>query len=384
MKDKRKPGQSQLDYLWINFGPYQVSNIIGEEDSIPTTMLLETLVEGLKNNSLNTLKVVGNNLIGTNITGNQIFSIGLDEIVSKGKLITNFGRRYITNTDVENGSAYPVDTPVYYLKFSDNTELVAQIDSYKGAESDNIVVTINNGNILASLKINNGDSIVTLNNTSLGVQANLKIAEPEGSLVLSKELEGLRARIILDNKNKKLNFKLLSLSDYLYLPTKDSTTVYFIEGKNYFYFGEHKIGEGETNLDKYYTKEEIDKLIEEAAISGIDLTDYVKFINNDNRKQIILGNNDNILGRLVSGNPVNLMMLSKWDVADFGSAQTHTNLNSSDKVTINDKDIVATEQLLEDNYYTKNQIDNINTNLATIEYVQNSLAGVGMEWNNIN
>lgn len=258
MKDKRKPGQSQLDYLWTNFGPYQVSSIVGEEDSIPTTLLLETLVDSLKSESLNTLKVIGNDLVGTSITGNQIFAIDLNEIISGGKAITNFGRRYITQTDVENGSAYPADTPVYYLRFSDNTELVAKIDSYKGAESDNIVVTIDNGSILASLKINNADSVVELRNTEKGLQANLKIADSDSSIQLTKELEGLKAKIILDNKGRNLNFKLLSLDDYLFLPNKDATTIYFIEDKKYFYFGEYKIGEGSTNLDNYYTKDEID------------------------------------------------------------------------------------------------------------------------------
>jgi hypothetical protein len=42
----------------------------------------------------------------------------------------------------------------------------------------------------------------------------------------------------------------------------------------------------------------------------------------------------------------NLIMLSKWDVVDVGDPQIHTNLNTSMAVTVNNKDIVITDDLL--------------------------------------
>lgn len=36
-------------------------------------------------------------------------------------------------------------------------------------------------------------------------------------------------------------------------------------------------------------------------------------------------------------------MLSKWDVTDLGSIKVHTNLNTKDVVTINDRDVVVTD-----------------------------------------
>lgn len=62
-----------------------------------------------------------------------------------------------------------------------------------------------------------------------------------------------------------------------------------------------------------------------------------------NRKTIQLANYDTISGVTTKGLGVNLVMVSKWDKADFGSAQIETNLNAKDGiVTINDTETVAT------------------------------------------
>lgn len=47
MIDKRKPGQSQLDYLWVTFGSYEVSDRFEDNPSeyIPTQ---EAIIEYLK------------------------------------------------------------------------------------------------------------------------------------------------------------------------------------------------------------------------------------------------------------------------------------------------------------------------------------------------
>ena len=257
MKDRRRTGQSQLDYLWTNYGGYSVSSVL-EENSIPTTELLQKLVDNLKQESLNSIKVVGDRLVGTNSDGEILFTIDIDDITTTGKSLTNFGKRYITNVDVENGCELPEESPVYFIRFSDNTELIAPIDQYCGIETNSVVVTIDSNQIYANVKINNQDSIVTLNETAQGLQADLKVSSDEDSIQLTKELEGLKAKILLDNAGRVLKFKLMSLDEYQNLPIKDTTTVYFLRNKKYFYFGEYLIGEGASNLDDYYTKQEID------------------------------------------------------------------------------------------------------------------------------
>ena len=67
---------------------------------------------------------------------------------------------------------------------------------------------------------------------------------------------------------------------------------------------------------------------------------------NPNRKSIILNNHDCVLGTSTNGGTSNLVMLSKWNVADFGSRSTHINLNGLyERPTYNDSKPMA---LIED------------------------------------
>lgn len=83
-----------------------------------------------------------------------------------------------------------------------------------------------------------------------------------------------------------------------------------------------------------------------------DLSDVVKYkefeYNEPNRKTIQLDNYDSISGVTTGGVGANLVMLSKWDVADFGSTQVHMNLNTLDNVSINDDKVIATTDQIPD------------------------------------
>ena len=88
---------------------------------------------------------------------------------------------------------------------------------------------------------------------------------------------------------------------------------------------------------------------EDPIVVQSDLGDYAKFEPNTfdpsrpDRKALMLKNDDNICGYTTAGGSVNLAMVSKWDVADFGSTSVHMNLNSKDAITVNDKDTVLTD-----------------------------------------
>ena len=65
------------------------------------------------------------------------------------------------------------------------------------------------------------------------------------------------------------------------------------------------------------------------------------------RNHIVLKNHDSVLGTAADNiSTYNLVMLSKWDVADFGSNQIHLNLNSVDGVTLNDNEHIATTEFV--------------------------------------
>lgn len=82
-----------------------------------------------------------------------------------------------------------------------------------------------------------------------------------------------------------------------------------------------------------------------------ELNNVVKYIdysyNDEARKGIQLSNYENLVGVDTKGEGHNLAMVSKWDVADLGAPKLHTNLNTKDVITVNDKQAVITDQLLQ-------------------------------------
>ena len=85
----------------------------------------------------------------------------------------------------------------------------------------------------------------------------------------------------------------------------------------------------------------------QANIDAVDAkkVDWVE--STPGRQHIVLKNHDSLLGTATDGTTYNVAMVSKWDVADFGSAQLHLNLNSKDGVaTINDDKVIATQDFV--------------------------------------
>ena len=125
------------------------------------------------------------------------------------------------------------------------------------------------------------------------------------------------------------------------------------------------------SIDNLASETYVDEKI--AAIPPVDLSEYatkediknsVKYQEfGDNRKTIQLNNYDSISGIDTKGTGHNLVMLSKWDVADFGAAGVKMNLNGSEeRPTYNDDKEIA---LLDD----INNVDNKLSNYITKEEV---------------
>lgn len=101
-------------------------------------------------------------------------------------------------------------------------------------------------------------------------------------------------------------------------------------------------------------KAEVTEEINAASVNlqqGIDELDEKKVDwteSTPGRKHIVLKNHDSILGTATDGMTYNVAMVSKWDVADFGSSNLHLNLNSKDGIaTINDNKAIATKDEVE-------------------------------------
>lgn len=88
---------------------------------------------------------------------------------------------------------------------------------------------------------------------------------------------------------------------------------------------------------------EVEGRVEEVKTATDNKVDWSEYPSDPGRRAIVLANHDSLTGTMVSGEGANLLMLSKWDVTDLGSTKVHTNLNTKDVVTINDRDVVVTD-----------------------------------------
>ena len=111
----------------------------------------------------------------------------------------------------------------------------------------------------------------------------------------------------------------------------------------------------ESELEGKITAEQARAEAKEAELAAKDETqdaeiakkvDWVE--STPGRNHIVLKNHDSLLGTATDGTTYNVAMVSKWDVADFGTTNLHLNLNTSDAVTINDNKVVATEDVVDE------------------------------------
>lgn len=257
----RQKGQSQLDYLWANFGSFAVSDNF--TDNPEGTILSQKALEGFikETNGIDDLKIVETNegpKLVAYTNGVEVANLSIPSGVS----IQAFGRRTITQADKNKGCALDLGTQVYYIMLSNGNEYLTP--TVTGKDTKSIALSLVENAIYADLKINNQDSIVELNTTPEGIQARLRISNDSSSIILSEDVKGLRGDIVLNGANKFLQFSLVTLEEYNSLPEKDETTMYFIKGKPFFYFGDTlMMGEtsGTVDLDNYYNKQDIDQLL---------------------------------------------------------------------------------------------------------------------------
>lgn len=81
--------------------------------------------------------------------------------------------------------------------------------------------------------------------------------------------------------------------------------------------------------------------IDEALLKKVDWVD-VSTGENPGRRAILLNNHDVLLGKATNGEYYNLIMMSKWDKVDVGTAQKEINLNgSAERPTYNDDSSLA-------------------------------------------
>ena len=106
-----------------------------------------------------------------------------------------------------------------------------------------------------------------------------------------------------------------------------------------------------------------DGVFQNSQIEVPDMTDVVKMVEFSagvdpaKRKTIQLDNFDTISAKDTKGMGHNLLMLSKWDKVDVGSADVVMNLNTKERVQVNDSDSIA----------LKSELDETDKTVSTIE-----------------
>ena len=246
---------SQLDYLWVNFGGYKVSNeasSIPQEDVILTEQALTDLIQKSTSGGITALtfrehptKTDTMELIGTSINGSVLTVVEMPKEVH----VQSFSHRTVTQTDIDNGVPYPINSEVLSIVLTNGTEYLVSLEELnlviRGGDTDTISTNVTNGVVNSHLKIdagNNSISVVEIKSNSNGIYSNLKISQKSTGLELTKEEDGLSGSIPLGTTGYSIKFDQMTLSQYQALETKDPSTLYFITDKPYIYLGGTRYG----------------------------------------------------------------------------------------------------------------------------------------------
>lgn len=173
---KREPKQSQLDYLWVNFGKLTVPKEIEQG-----TLITAEQVEEREAYFISKLSLEGQKLVGSNNQGTKLTEVLLP--ITSGGLIV-------------------------------------------GSESDSLIIEIKDGIISGKLKIDDSESLITLVETDKGLkiddgglfttiseditQLKLDVQNNKDSLIVlngDENVEGSVLNIVNTNINKALNWQ---------------------------------------------------------------------------------------------------------------------------------------------------------------------------------
>ena len=245
---------SQLDWLWTTYSPYNVANEASDTPSerlVLTEKAITSLIQEATNGGITNLvyeedpdDTTRMRLVGNAINGAQLTLVYLP----KEEHIMSFVSRAVTQTDVDNGCTYDVGTTVLAITTNlDNTYLVnvAELDiKLSGSETNTVLTEVISGVVTSNVKIdanNNSVNAVSLNTTSNGIYAKLKIADSSSGVNLEADGDGLRASIQIGSSSVPLQFDQMTLDEYLAVDAAENT-LYFITDYPYVYLNGVRYG----------------------------------------------------------------------------------------------------------------------------------------------
>lgn len=240
---QRPHGMSQLDYLWVNFGGYKVSNeasSIPQENVLLTEQALTNFIQEYTNSGITALtfrdhptKADTTELIGTSSNGSVLTIVEMPKEVH----VANFGEHVITTEDIDLGCPFKLGTNTILLVLTDNKRFYVNLDRYRVtvADTNTIKTTLTSGTISSSLKVKETNSIVSLHSDQDGVYTRINV-DSSGStgVAINKDNSKLSAYIPLGTTTKVVRFEQCTLGAYMSLTPLEGT-VYFLTDTPYIY-----------------------------------------------------------------------------------------------------------------------------------------------------
>lgn len=261
VNNKRPQGMSQLDYLWLNYGGYQIGatpSSIPQQNVILNELAVTSLIKNATNGGILSLEYIDHptdenlvQLVGRSVEGDLVTFVEMPREVH----VSSFVGREVTSLDIKNGCPYSLKDKVLSIILSNGKEFLVSLNSLglvlQGAETKTSISEIIDGKVYNHVKIDKVSlSVIELKESTYGISAHLNISPDNSGVQLVKETNGLKARIPLGNTGHYVKFDRLSLNSYMSLPNKDDSTVYFITDKPYIFIGNQRYGfddiDGET------------------------------------------------------------------------------------------------------------------------------------------
>ena len=201
-KNKRPQGMSQLDYLWLNYGGYQIGtspSATPQQDVVLNELAVTSLIKNATNGGILSLEYKEHptnselvQLIGKGLDGQPITFVDMPREVS----VQSFVGRTVSQVDIDNGCKYPFGTKVLSIVLTNGKEFLVSLDSLglvlQGAETKTTVSENKNGKVYNHVKINKAAlSVVELQESTYGLSAQLNISPDKTGVLLVKADNGL-------------------------------------------------------------------------------------------------------------------------------------------------------------------------------------------------
>ena len=134
-KNNRPQGMSQLDYLWLNYGGYQIGSTpssIPQKNIILNELAVTSLIKNATNGGIMSLHYEEHptdntlvRLVGKSIDGDAVTFVDMPKEVH----VQSFTGREVNSQDIANGCNYPLKTKVISIVLSNGKEYLVNLDS---------------------------------------------------------------------------------------------------------------------------------------------------------------------------------------------------------------------------------------------------------------